>query len=250
MSFNINDAIMYCKFSDVIYYGTAEYDIAQIIGKKIKLKTFENAGSMAGAFVHNNTAYIIFRGTEPTDWRDIIADINAFPTDADTKGSVHRGFKNALDYIHADILLWMRDHVATNNKIVITGHSLGGAMANIFTSRLVATGLYPDITLYTYGSPRTGSVEWAKQFDDINAYRIVNNNDIVCAVPPFGAYSHVGQTKYLDYYGKIHDITTPFQRLLDRVRSILKAWSKGQVFTTIYDHLTSRYIEKLKVNLQ
>ena len=117
-------------------------------------------------------------------------------------------------------------------------------MATIVTSRLVEEG-FTNVVLYTYGSPRVGDREWGKQFDNIEAYRFVNNNDIVCQVPPFGYYSHVGDLHYMTYDMKIKTNMTWFQRFLDKGKGKLKAWSKFQLFDGLYDHLGSKYIKRI-----
>jgi len=117
-------------------------------------------------------------------------------------------------------------------------------MATIVISRLVELG-YKNVVLYTYGSPRVGDREWGKQFDNIEAYRFVNNNDIVCQVPPFGYYSHIGKLYYMTYDMKIKTNMTWFQRFLDKGKGKMKAWSKFQLFDGLYDHLGSKYIKRI-----
>ena len=170
-----------------------------------------------------------------------IADIKAWPSESDTVGNVHSGFKGELDKIYPDISKWLKNK---NKNLVITGHSLGAAMATLFASRQETKGY--DVKLYTFGSPRVGNDEWAEQFANIEAYRFVNNNDIVCTVPPFGYYTHVGELHYMSYTGKIMLGTTWYQRLHDKLRGRVRAWSKRQFFSGIYDHLGMRYIKKIK----
>ena len=131
----------------------------------------------------------------------------------------------------------------TNKKIVVTGHSLGAAMATICASRLHELGA--DLVLYTFGSPRVGDNIWARQFDDIEAYRIVNNNDIVCRVPPFGYYSHVGFLHYITYDQHIKTDMTSWQMFKDRLKGIFKALSKFQPFDAVYDHPGKQYVNKI-----
>ena len=207
--------------------------------KKIKYFEVENAQGYGISFP--TYTMLAFRGTEPTSFKDILADIKACPADSETEGNVHAGFKGEVDKLWPSITKWIKNK---DNKFIITGHSLGAAMATIVTSRLVELG-HKDVVLYTYGSPRVGDREWGKQFDNIEAYRFVNNNDIVCQVPPFGYYSHVGKLHYMTYDMKIKTNTTWWQRFFDKGRGTLKAWTKFQLFDGLYDHLGSKYIKRI-----
>lgn len=206
-----------------------------------EMKFFDKDGAQAYGLVMPNFVMVIFRGTEPSELSDIVADIKAWQHDSDTVGEVHAGFKGELDKIGPDISKWIKQFEGT--KLIITGHSLGAAMATLFAARVNKRG--GDVELYTYGSPRAGDRTWSRQFDEIQAYRFVNTNDIVCTVPPFGFYTHVGDLYYLSYEGNIMHGTTWFQRLRDKIRGRLRAWSKRQLFSGIYDHMGSKYIKKL-----
>ena len=54
---------------------------------------FERDGSQAYVFRTETDCIIACRGTEPTEWNDIRADVNAVSALAETAGRVHRGFK-------------------------------------------------------------------------------------------------------------------------------------------------------------
>mmetsp|Transcript_3399 Transcript_3399/g.526 ORF Transcript_3399/g.526 Transcript_3399/m.526 type:complete len:145 (-) Transcript_3399:143-577(-) len=72
----------------------------------------------------------------------------------------------------------------TTAKIVISGHSLGGAVATIFAAHLLKLG-YPVTELVTFGSPRVGNKEFAMYVSSRipKAIRIVHNRDPVPCVP-------------------------------------------------------------------
>ncbi|PIO74991.1 triacylglycerol lipase [Teladorsagia circumcincta] len=71
---------------------------------------------------------------------------------------------------------------------VVTGHSLGGAMASLAASYIVAAKLVPanNVELVTYGQPRTGNKDFAAAHDSQMAYsyRVTHWRDIVPHVPP------------------------------------------------------------------
>lgn len=52
-------------------------------------------------------------------------------------------------------------------EVWVTGHSLGGAMASLAASYIVASGVVPstDVKLVTFGQPRTGNKDFAHAHD-------------------------------------------------------------------------------------
>ena len=52
------------------------------------------AGAQAYRFMNKDDFVIACRGTEPTEFNDIKADLNALPTRAETVSFVHKGFKD------------------------------------------------------------------------------------------------------------------------------------------------------------
>ncbi len=234
--------------SAVYFHGEAlERKLKEHRPTQYGILEFDNDGAEGCAFRYDReTVYVAFRGTEPTELSDILADIKAWPTESDTEGSVHAGFKGHLDKIYEDVHKYVYGRAVSKKRdtLVITGHSLGAAMATIFASRIRQSGY--KVELYTYGSPRVGTTSWADQFKDIPSFRFVNNNDIVCQVPPFGLYHHVGQLHYMDYAGKILTDSTYWQRTWDKLRSTARAWSKLQLFDSLYDHEIPKYREKIK----
>ena len=72
----------------------------------------------------------------------------------------------------------------TGSTIGITGHSLGGAMANLLALEIVRKfNLISE--LYTFGAPRLGNISFINYFSKLisNAKRIVHNRDIVPHLP-------------------------------------------------------------------
>lgn len=66
--------------------------------------------------------------------------------------------------------------------ILITGHSLGGAIAEILAARKI-DGTFTNVSLLTYGQPRTGDGTLAARAP-ANYVRVVNQGDPVPGIPP------------------------------------------------------------------
>jgi len=77
-----------------------------------------------------------------------------------------------------------------NIPIMITGHSMGGAMASFCALDLVVNFGLKDVTLMTFGQPRIGNAVFASNFKGHlpNAIRVTNAHDIVPHLPPYYRY--------------------------------------------------------------
>tara|TARA_B100000927_G_C16430866_1_gene455496 strand:- start:308 stop:1066 length:759 start_codon:yes stop_codon:yes gene_type:complete len=186
-------------------------------------------------------AIIIFRGTEPKEFSDIKADLNAFQSKSKSKGDVHSGFQGEIDKVWDDLSFTLAD--LSTRQLHITGHSLGAAMATICASRLVYK--FRIHCLYTFGSPRVGDKRFVRNLTNLMHYRVVNNNDIVCKVPfALMGYRHHGTLCYINHYGNIRKMSW-WQRFKDQWRGRKSAWKKGETFDGVRDHDINAYARKL-----
>ncbi len=143
---------------------------------------------------------------------DILANLKFLHSEADGGGNVHQGFQEALDVIWADYtdsqgreVLGLKNYLqkirSNRQSVWFTGHSLGAALATLASNRYHLQG--EEVRgVYTYGSPRVGDNVFASEFNKRftgKTFRYVNNNDIVCSVPPDFLeslnYQHVNQLK-------------------------------------------------------
>jgi triacylglycerol lipase len=196
-------------------------------------KFFENDGAQCHAVWTKEEYVLAFRGTEPSELSDVLADLNAIPRGAMTHGLVHSGFRNECDKIWDDIVLHHgKGH--TTKKLYITGHSLGAAMATIATSRFEEDMKVEQLT--TFGSPRVGTRKFVKNIETKHM-RFVNNNDIVTKVPLFiMGYKHHGELQYINFYGNIRKMTG-WQLIKDRWRG----WKSG-ILDGAKDHGMDNYV--------
>ena len=84
---------------------------------------------------------------------------------------------------------------------VVTGHSLGSALATLFAMENDAKKKFDLTALYTFASPRVGNMEFVHTFNQLplTAWRIVNVKDVVPKIPfhipVLADYGHVN-TEY------------------------------------------------------
>ncbi len=229
------------------------YEVFQKAGFS-EVRYFTGKSTQCYVVSTNDFLVAAFRGTESRkrenkdDIRDVVEDIRV---DADIRligsgkeGKVHRGFSDALDEVWQEFEVYVKGLQNEDRTVWLTGHSLGAALATLAAYR------YEDVQgLYTFGSPRVGNEEFARDFH-VPAFRFENNNDIVCKVPPTlpGLYAHTGELKYIDADGKIQGDMSPLERWADAVEgrfknamSLLDPVIPGIVPDAIKDHVPVLY---------
>ena len=235
-------SLLFAELSAICYLSRAEAGrLAYRVGFP-EIRYYDRDGAQAYIFGNDDDRVVVCRGTEPNDWNDIRADLDLAKVVAETAGRVHRGFKREVDE------LWPRlEQALVNNRLPVwfTGHSLGGAMATICASRCKLSYIESNPrSLYTFGSPRVGNGRYVNHVH-YEAYRWVNNNDVVARVPPWWlGYRHKGQEVYLNAYGEIRRLTA-WQRTKDRWRGFVGGLKKWE-FDALTDHSIMRYIEYIQ----
>ncbi|CAA2996194.1 uncharacterized protein LOC111367420 isoform X2 [Olea europaea subsp. europaea] len=224
----------------------------------------------------NNLIVVAFRGTGPFD-------TNAWRTDVDISwyefpgiGKIHGGFLKALGLqknegwpekiqLNSNQKLFayytIREHLKTlihdnkNAKFILTGHSLGGALAILFVAILTMHGeemLLDRLEgVYTFGQPRVGN----KQFGDymkeklrefkVKYLRYVYCNDIVPRLPyddKTFLFKHFGACLYFNscykgqfreeepnknYFSFLYILPKILNAVFELIRSLILPWRKG-----------------------
>ena len=201
--------------------------------KDWKIKMFKNGGTECYVLTCPENYIVVFRGTEPTSWEDIKADVQFRK-----KGGIHRGFKAALDDVWDDLF----DDYNKNSEgkqLVVTGHSLGAALATLYSHRISDS----NSVCYTFGSPRTGTPKQTKKMV-FTAYRFRNNNDIVTKVPPeFLGFSHKSdKTTYFDIDGNVKEGYSRWYMISQWFKGTGRGLLKGKV-DGFSDHSMGGYHE-------
>jgi triacylglycerol lipase len=203
-------------------------------------------GSQAYWLKNDDDLVIACRGTEPTEFADIAADLAAIPVKSSTGvGKNHLGFKTSVDHIWNDLEELANDYGKTRT-IWCTGHSLGAAMATLIAYRLQRTEDCPSPqALFTYGSPRVGNKKYINGIESTGVlhFRFVNNADIVARVPLW-PFRHFGGMYYMNHYGHLRALTF-WQVTKDVWRGFLVGLKRKNI-NFFVNHSITRYAANLR----
>ena len=209
------------------------------------LAVYDQEGSQAFLARTDDFAVVAFRGTDSlVDWK---TNLMSESVSVETRlGSVeiHKGFKKAYDRIGAQLLADVNSHVPTDKGLYLTGHSLGGALAQIASTQLERDNL---AACYTFGAPRVGDLS----FDRLVVcphYRFVNDWDLVTTLPPplFSPYRHTGDPRLLTASGKpiMRRDRSPLVKIFHTIVGIV-SFIFGNP-RLLEDHRMEAYIDKIK----
>lgn len=146
-----------------------------------------NIQGYAGYFVKENAILVAFRGS--VDIKNWVYNIDTAQTGypACSGCAVHNGFYSAYKGVAPLVRTEVDRLVALYRtaKLVVTGHSLGGAMAVL--AALDMKEIYGKIDyVYTYGQPRVGNANFAAFYEQRvpQSFHVINYADMVPHVPP------------------------------------------------------------------
>ena len=213
VGFSLRTGYYLAHCSLAAYGGPGDWPEILALGDSIR--PFECEAFHGFVAAQRNVAIVAFRGTASignalTDIEAALIRHDIFP------GLIHFGFARAAEAVYpmVRVLLTALDR---RLPILVTGHSLGGAMATLVSHRLAVEG-FPVRAVYTYGSPRAGNRSFRDAYRLPN-YRFVNDNDLVPHLPMRWCYRHVGDLKLLTRDGRLLEEYSDWK---DKKRQLIK----------------------------
>ena len=151
---------------------------------------FAHADTHSQAFgshrADDGLSFIAVRGTQPDALQDILTDAMVLPVPppGGAPGRVHRGFRDAAAGLLDDgrITAWLASWPdGPPRRLVVCGHSLGGAVATLLAAPLTAQ------RLVSLGSPRLADPVYGQflgALPGLTLTRVVDGADLVTMLPP------------------------------------------------------------------
>ncbi len=195
---------------------------------------------------------IAFRGTASAE--DFLTDGECFRREIGDGISAHAGFYDAIVSISHKLIDWARDarrNEFGQKRFVLTGHSLGGALAMLGAKILSGAG-FEVVAVYTFGQPRVWNAAGAAAYEEKlgdRTFRFVNEGDPVPMVPGrLSGNVHAGIECFLPSSGGVVvEPALPFVVWRNAVGAV-KSWTHGRL-AGLPNHASARYRERLEQEL-
>ncbi|XP_023636478.1 lipase isoform X1 [Capsella rubella] len=143
-----------------------------------------------------NAIIIAFRGTQEHSIQNWVSDLFWKQLDLNypdmPDAMVHHGFYSAYHNTTVrpavlDAVKRAKKSYGANLEIMVTGHSMGGAMASFCALDLVVNEGEENVQVMTFGQPRVGNAAFSSYYSLLvpNTFRIIHDHDIVPHLPPY-----------------------------------------------------------------
>ncbi|DBA97134.1 TPA: hypothetical protein ACH3X1_014902 [Trebouxia sp. C0004] len=156
-------------------------------------------------WLEGGTAVFAFRGTASK--QDGLQDVKIFSRNIDYLQELYPGVKAHMGFMQQFAAVCNPEKPETNmaavlkelsggqtpNRVICTGHSLGGALATLGAAWSALEYPDADIRCITFGSPRVANKVFGKAFNALvgTSLRLVHGFDPVPSLPPSLMYKHV-----------------------------------------------------------
>uniref|UniRef100_A0A914CLT7 Fungal lipase-like domain-containing protein n=1 Tax=Acrobeloides nanus TaxID=290746 RepID=A0A914CLT7_9BILA len=204
-------------------FNETKWDLIQTITTKCGVKndndTCQGFIAVSSAI---NTTVLAFRGTTDlqqlwTDLKDTVTNDMADPWGGGLRVNKYF-YQSMINMWNSGVSKVVTNSTYANYKIIITGHSLGGAIASLTAYQIVNTtgnSTAGRIQLVTFGEPRVGDWNYANNLRSYipNIFRVVHGADPIPHLPFCSANSGGGCQNGTTYYQHpqeiwYHGITT------------------------------------------
>jgi pimeloyl-ACP methyl ester carboxylesterase len=201
--------------------------------------TIDRGTVQAYVYKEDDTLYLTFTASNSDlDWYNHFFSLGYKVPN--TKDRIHVGWYLAYSCVQEDIfnVLASRDF----KKLVLVGHSYGGALARI--TGYFLKDLYPDLKIITSGSPRPGNKSFHRAIEKNLGQCYYYGSDIVPFLPPWLAStkaSHLGERKLKDAFKNIWYV----------IKTIIKSKNIQDIDKAFFyqDHMLDFYDDNMEIEV-
>lgn len=180
----LSEEVPYSKRFEVVPYDMERYPIQSLEYTPEDQHFLHHPATDTQTFITHNDKIILIsiRGSASLD--DWLRDFDArqVPIEGGI-GNAHRGFHDAYLVARKFTEDYLLRFYTNGQTILVTGHSLGGAIALLLADWIKRLSGAPKVILYTFGAPRAGDSAFVESAKGLVHHRIVNNDDLVPSVP-------------------------------------------------------------------
>lgn len=168
--------------------------IKEELGDSSKIVFLNNVekDTQAILWIKDKVCYLSFRGSSST--QDYIQNLKVLPVNFNglPNAKVHKGFYEQFLSIKDEIEHYLNENSLLYNIISVSGHSLGGALAQISIPFIRDKQQDCYLICHTFGAPRTGNESFTAWLEStVNEhYRVVNKGDVVSSIPIRRVWQH------------------------------------------------------------
>lgn len=210
-------------------------------------KNKSGAQAYVWPFPKSRTLVVVYRGTQ--GMKDIMTDLRYNDVKMPTvDANVHEGFYAQYTSVEAAVRESIDSLRESFDTLIVTGHSLGAALATLTAPALVDAYPNKKVELYTFGSPRVGNDKFVEYFRSRVqvVFRIANFRDPVALIPMDSRYLHVCDAILLKKRGEtLHDKEVP----PSTKRKVLAVFDVKFLKLTLY-HATELYVKRINFLLE
>ena len=195
---HIYDGLSTLGFGDIELYHYLGHPQNQTLWRMGQFNTGFTLGHRMMTINDEPRAVIVVVVRGSASFMDWVRNMQLSPFNHD----IHYGFYGAAAEAQSLLQHYMERHgllyTADSNMLLLTGHSLGGATANILARQLTKTEVFAPasrIYAYTFATPNTALaslVSYEQAYENI--FNIIFRDDPVTAIPPSGWYRKFGTT--------------------------------------------------------
>jgi triacylglycerol lipase len=192
---------------------------------------------------HQAFVVVAFRGTdELADWK---TNLRHQPAPSPF-GQVHSGYLAAVDLLWPHVFEAVRRLRDDEQPLLVTGHSMGGALAVLTTARFAFEGEIPIAGLYTFGQPAVADPAFEVELERRIArryFRFVNTMDMVPETKVDIALAHCGVELFIDRGGRVHHDKVFARAMVERL--LTSIFSPEDRRAEVDDHGMHHYVRAL-----